>query len=257
MFSEDDLKDLKKYFPGPERSYKDSIEIFLYCCHKSGSTSLLNSLISRKRDVIRLHNNHSFKWKMRQGGYKKELAYTINDIINYCSLKNQVFVIDVYRDPLEKNISTIFEKYKKEIALLKYDQMLDFLDEKFLLELERSSFEEWPIDVFSYPFDKEKGYQVIVKNNITYILLKFDRIPEWGTQLGHILNQMDLTLTAHNVTMCKKNIRDNYKYALENWKIPKEYIAYFLNKDRLKALHHFLTETEYTNYYRKVYSNSR
>ena len=91
--------------------------IFVYSAPKVGSTSIVSSLRifgSNKVSVIHIHDEEMLK----------VLAHieniTVNEIILYNSyLGRTVYVINVYRSPIERKISAFFEKSATIILIMK------------------------------------------------------------------------------------------------------------------------------------------
>ena len=97
-----------KLLPNIERS--NNI-IFIYSKPKVGSTSLVSSIrlfASNKFSVLHLHDEEMLKVICN---LSPNSNITINDIIQYNkSIGKNVYVIDVYRSPIERKISAFFEK---------------------------------------------------------------------------------------------------------------------------------------------------
>ena len=89
---------------------KDRNLIFIYCPPKVGSTSLVSSLrlfACEKYTVLHIHNEEMLK-KLY------DIDVSINDLIQYnSSLGKNIYVIDIYRVPIEQKISVFFEKLEK------------------------------------------------------------------------------------------------------------------------------------------------
>ena len=82
--------------------------VFIYTPPKVGSTTLVSSLrisLGTTFNVIHIHDD--IMWSVLTGINN----ITVNEIINYVSKKgNNVYVIDVYRTPIERKMSEYFEK---------------------------------------------------------------------------------------------------------------------------------------------------
>ena len=82
--------------------------IFIYTQPKVGSTSLVSSLrlaASDKFNIIHLHDETTLKILT---GIEN---LTVNEIINYnASIGKNIYVIDVYRTPIERKMSVFFEE---------------------------------------------------------------------------------------------------------------------------------------------------
>ena len=82
--------------------------VFIYSAPKVGSTSIVSSLRifgTDKISVIHIHDEEMLRILGRVTGV------TINEIILFNKhLGREVYVIDVYRSPVERKISAFFEK---------------------------------------------------------------------------------------------------------------------------------------------------
>ena len=87
---------------------KNPLCIIVYCPPKVGSTTLVTSLrmsLGRLANVIHIHD------EIMLGVLTGIKNITVNDIIDYiASLNTQtLYVIDVYRTPVERKISEFFD----------------------------------------------------------------------------------------------------------------------------------------------------
>jgi hypothetical protein len=90
--------------------------IFIYTPPKVGSTTLVTSLrvsLGRTFNVIHIHDE--IMLEVLTG----ITDVTINDIINYLSGNNKnVFVIDIYRSPIERKFLRFLKKYLHIILII-------------------------------------------------------------------------------------------------------------------------------------------
>ena len=82
--------------------------VFIYTPPKVGSTTLVSSLrisLGKSFNIIHIHDDIMLSVLTGVNNV------TVNEIINYISQKgNNVYVIDVYRTPIERKMSAFFEK---------------------------------------------------------------------------------------------------------------------------------------------------
>ena len=82
--------------------------IFIYTPPKVGSTTLVSSLrisLGKSYNVVHIHDDIMLSVLTGINNIK------VNDIINYLGNKGKkVYVIDVYRTPIERRMSEYFEK---------------------------------------------------------------------------------------------------------------------------------------------------
>ena len=95
------------------------IIVFIYTPPKVGSTTLVTSLrisASFKLTVIHIHDETMLKVLTNINNV------TINDIIKYNAyIGKKVYVIDIYRSPIEQKISEFFE----DLSIVHYNNLED------------------------------------------------------------------------------------------------------------------------------------
>lgn len=97
------------------------------------------------------------------------------------------------------------------------------------------------IDIFEYPFDKEKGYSIIRKKNIEILVLKSEKLNDLETVIAEFVE-------IHNFHLCNANFTSDtssgeiYKEAKNEICVP-DYLLdfYYENNPRVK---HFYTDEE-------------
>lgn len=103
------------------------------------------------------------------------------------------------------------------------------------------------IDVFAYPFDKEKGYSIIRKGNISIFCYRLDKLNFLENEIGEFTGVKDFSLKKDNMAADKA-----YYYAYKGYqkevKIKKEFFEQLMQSE---AVTHFYTEEECENMCRK------
>jgi ribosomal protein L14E/L6E/L27E len=204
-----------------------NILIFIYTPLKVGSTSLVSSLrISCGKKVFILHI-HDENMLSIISGVKNINNITVNELIKYnASIGKQIFVIDVYRDPIERKISEYFElltsyhfnttdnniiNYKMELLIKRFNSLFPYLASSDYF------FEKYNISLPDN-FDFVNKYLLVENSNIKYIKLRLCDSLEWGKILTSILN-MDIIIVKDYQTE-NKIIGNMYKIFQEQYKIP-------------------------------------
>jgi hypothetical protein len=178
---------------------------------------------------------------------------SINDIILYnkSSGKN-VFVIDIYRTPIERKISEYFEKLSShhfnntEENLNNYnlDKIINRFN-KLFPHLSNEDYFQTTYDIIVPPvFDFENKYLCVKNNDISFIKLRLCDSSEWNKILSKIL-QTEIIIV-HDYETENKKIGELYKKFKLNYKIPSNlldqikscsYVAYYLSEqERTKYL---------------------
>jgi hypothetical protein len=224
--------------------------IFIYSAPKVGSTSLVSSLRifgTDKFSVIHLHDEEMLKVLGHVNGI------TINEIILYNKyIGKQVYVIDVYRSPIEHKISTFFEKigayhfnntdeninkYNIEKIINRFNKILPYLanGDHFI--------DKYDINI-PENFDYINKYLLVQENGINYIKLRLKDSAIWGHVLTKILGYRIAIVKDYEST--NKPIKDLYITFKSIYKIPKNLLNNIMNCRYLK---YYYSPSELNEYY--------
>ena len=231
--------------------------IFVYSAPKVGSTSIVSSLRifgSDKVDVIHIHDEEMLN----------VLAHIQNVTVNELILFNKylgkdVYVINVYRSPIERKISTFFEKISsyhfnnEDSKINKYSivKVINRFNNIFpYLGLGDHFMDKYNIN---YPdkFDYTNKYLLVKENDISYIGLRLKDSDMWGYILSKIFGFNIHAIKDYESD--KKVIKDLYREFKMNYKIPKNYLNDIIN---CKYLNYYYTQEEIFNYYNEWYNKS-
>jgi hypothetical protein len=255
----------KKLFVGKNSLIQNII--FVYTPIKVGSTTLVTSIrISANHYFVVLHIHDEKCLKVLTGIQN----ITINDLILYNSMigKN-VYVIDVYRSPIERKMSTFFELIEMHFnnsqeninnyplskinnrfnSIFPYIANEDYMkDNKFEITLPEK-------------FDCDKKFLFIKERNVNYIKLRLKDSNEWGSILSLLL-QKEIVIVNDYETSSKqiKNLYENFK---RNYKIPLNlleeikndpYLNYYYSNDEKRI---YLNEWEKKTCENVVFYNAK
>jgi len=201
--------------------------VFVYTPIKVGSTTLVSSIrLSGCNKFIVAHLHDEIGLHVLTG--VKDV--TINEIIHYNEyIGKKVFVIDVYRSPIERKISDFFEhielhfnnsqenvnKYPVERLIKRFDSLFpyiagkDYITDKYNISLPEK-------------FDYAKKYMMIIENNIRYIKLRLKDSNEWGNILTFLLGHEIHIITDYETE--NKPINDLYKKFKDEYRLPVNYL---------------------------------
>jgi hypothetical protein len=169
--------------------------IFIYTPPKVGSTTLVTSLrvsLNKSYNIIHIHDDTMLSVLTGINNVK------INDIITYLSNKGKnVYIIDVYRTPIERKMSEYFEKLSPyhfnntEENIINYYSIKRISDRfnKIFPHIEKEDhyFDKYDI-LEPIPFDFNNKYTIQVLNNIKYIKLRLCDSELWSSILSKIFN---------------------------------------------------------------------
>lgn len=235
---------INKLFDTKNKNY-----IFIYTPPKVGSTTLVSSLrisLGNTFNVIHIHDDVMLNVLTGVN------TVTVNEIINYLSQKgNNVFVIDVYRTPIERKMSEFFEKISpyhfnnSEENINKYTikRVSDRFNKLFPhLAIGEHYFDKFNIDN-PIPFDYEKKYTIQIIHNIKYIKLRLHDSKIWSNILSQIFQKEIILISDYQTN--DKGIGELYKKFKNEYMLPMNYFE-------------LIKECKYFNYYfseeeRKLY----
>jgi hypothetical protein len=226
---------------------KNNKIVFVYTVPKVGSTSIVSSLrlfASKTFAIIHIHDEIMLKVLTHIDNI------SINDIILFNkNLGKEVYVINVYRSPIERKISTFFEKisphhfnnieidinsYNVNKVINRFNNIFPWLGEDgdHLLDV-------YGINVPDH-FDYENKYMVVKENDITYISLRLCDSDKWGKILTNIFRTEIRIIKDYESS--KKTIKDLYESFKQNYRIPinllndvmkDKYLSYYYSSDEL------------------------
>jgi hypothetical protein len=223
--------------------------IFIYTPPKVGSTTLVSSLrisLGNSFNVIHIHDDVMLN--VLTGIHN----VSVNEIINYISQKGKnVYVIDVYRTPIERKMSEFFEKIspyhfnnsEENINNYSIKRVSDRFNNLFPhLANGDHYFDKFNIET-PIPFNFKKKYTIQEINNIKYIKLRLQDSKLWGNILSTIFQREIILINDYQTN--DKNIANLYTIFKNEYILPINY--YELIKD-CKYFNFYLLEEERNQY---------
>lgn len=204
----------------------NDLDIIILCGGKSGSTTLYDTMKYYKYKCIKVHGELDFIKQFNYNGLFKT--------IDYSSKHKELFIIDSYRTPIERSISSFFENihiYVPDYRYLSIDSLIDIFNERFINNENYNSIdlvmEHYNIPKFK-KFDFSKGYIMKKHNNIVFVKLLFKDISNWDIILSKIFCR-HIVIFPNNLSDSKEYY-DIYKKFKSRYKLPLSYIK-ILEKD--------------------------
>jgi len=225
--------------------------IFIYTPPKVGSTTLVSSLrisLGKSYNIIHIHDEIMLSVLTGINNI------SINHIIKYLTIigKN-VYVIDIYRSPIERKMSEFFEKISCYHFNNSEENLNNYKIERFInrfnnlfphLANGEHYFDKYEIpiqDIITFDFNKKYTIQVI--NNINYIKLRLCDSNIWGQILSDIFKQEIIIINDYLTD--NKNIGDLYKRFKNEYSLPTNFF-YLIND--CKYFNFYYSEEERKNY---------
>jgi hypothetical protein len=214
--------------------------VFVYSGPKVGSTSIVSSLRifgTDKISVIHIHDEEMLRILGKISGI------TINEIILYNKhIGRNVYVIDVYRSPVERKMSAYFEKIgvyhfnnKDEIVnTYSVDKVINRFNHIFPHIANGDHFIDKYGITIPQQFDHSKKYLLVQEHGINYVKLRLKDSVFWGSILTTIFGSNIKPIKDYE--SANKPIKDLYAQFKLHYKIPKNLLDE-------------LTKCRYFNYY--------
>jgi hypothetical protein len=234
-----------KLFKNSNKNY-----IFIYTPPKVGSTTLVSSLrvsLGNKFNIIHIHDEVMMQVLT---GIK---GVSINKLIEYIANKgNNIWVIDIYRLPIERKMSEFFEKLSDmhfnnaETNVIKYDiKRISVRFNELFPHLSNTDhyFDKYDIDV--PPFDFLKKYSIQTYKRVKYIKLRLMDSNMWGNILSEIMNAKIVILTDYKTA--DKLIGDFYNKFKKEYCLPTNLFEFIKN---CKYLNFYLSAAEKLAYFK-------
>jgi hypothetical protein len=194
------------------------VNVFVYAIGKTGSTTLEETMLRNGFQCLHVHNNWHY-----QTHILKNTSHTLNDLLEY-SVQNhkRVYIIDVYRNPIERKISSFFHNFKiwlPQNQNLSLNNVRDIFHATINEHIKDYSPFHNVCEHFNIPvpegFDFQKGYLRVDFKNITLIKLRFASINKWSTILSEIFEKP--------IRMCDANVTKNKHYYVAQQEFLKFY----------------------------------
>lgn len=223
--------------------------IFVYSPPKVGSTSLITTFrifLINCYNIIHIHDEEMLKVLTNIDNIN------INELIYFNKYLNKnIYVFDIYRSPIERKISTFFEKvgnYHFNISdnvvnNYNINKVIKRFNDIFLhIGNGDYFFEKYNINIPNN-FDFIKNYLYIEQNGIKYIKLRLKDSSNWSSILSNIFNKEIIVVSDYESS--KKVIKELYNNFNNNYKIPENYLEIIKND---KYLNYYYNENEIKEY---------
>jgi hypothetical protein len=169
----------------------NNIKYFVFCSGKTGSKTLLHGFMNKfgQESALHVHSANHFEEGHRKYGNVK------NIIIENSKKFDKIYIIDSYREPIERGMASFFQNINSHCPNWKnmnVQELIKFFNTNKLnlLELYHSYYESWGYFGISKDinFDFEKGYVKKELDNKIFIKTRLQESNRWGDIFSEILN---------------------------------------------------------------------
>ena len=223
--------------------------IFVYTPPKVGSTSIVSSLRifgSAMFNIIHIHDEEMLRILSNISGV------TVNDIIQFNRhLGRDVYVIDVYRSPVERKISAYFEKVgvyhfnTSDVNVNTYN--VNNVINRFNKLFPHIANGDHYMDVYNIPvlqtFNFHNKYLLQEYNGIKYIKLRLKDATCWSDILTNIFSTKICAIKDYE--SINKPIKNLYTQFKEQYKIPSNFLFEIIN---CRYLNYYYSPSEIQEY---------
>lgn len=234
--------------------------VFIYTPPKVGSTTLVSSLrlsLGNTYNIIHIHD------EVMLSVLTGVEDVSVNEIIEFvASLGKSVYVIDVYRTPIERKMSEFFEKIspyhfnnsEENINNYSTKRVADRFNALFPHIGNGDHYLEKYNIGDPIPFDYKNKYTVQKKNAVTYVKLRLCDSSTWGATLTTIFAANIVMITDYQTD--NKGVGELYKRFKREYKLPVNYIDDIKNCKYLKVYYNEEERNEYLNMWQGRVGNS-
>ena len=202
--------------------------VFVYSEPKVGSTTIVSSLrifAAEKITIIHVHDENMLKVL---GNITNT---TVNEIIQFNQyIGRDVFVIDVYRNPIERKISAFFEKVSS-LHFNNVDEKVNNYNINLIIKRFNRIFPyigtgDHFMDVYGITLPKEfdyiKKYMLVEENGIKYLKLRLKDVQLWDKILSDVLGHKICIVKDYETK--NKLVGNLYQKFKKHYKIPINYL---------------------------------
>lgn len=253
-------------------------DILVYQPGKVGSSTVCNSLSTIGMNVTHVHMlTDCFIYDLiPELAWKPEATELeiINRSSQHCINKikqaKYLKIITLVREPLSRDFSN-FLYHMGELQRNGYFSANDSLLEACAEGIRRRATQngkykygyqfEWytnelkelfDIDIYNYPFHKDKGYSIINQDNIALLIVKLEKLNDLEEIIGQFINAPRFKLINSNEAS-KKEYKDLYKSMRDSVKIPREIVSMYYDGNQF--MDHFYSEEEKNSFLKKWENN--
>jgi hypothetical protein len=229
----------------------NEFDVFIFCGGKCGGTTLANTLHNNNFKTTHLHDTKV------KGMFQSTIDLnndTLYNIIEHNSKEKKIYLIDSYRTPIERQISSFFENINIFVTNYKnisIEELIIIFNKNYIYNIENYHPINKILNYYNVPlfntFNFDKKYNLIEKDNKIFIKILFRHIDNWEYILSDIFGRK-IIMYPDNLTI-NKDINKIYEEFKTRYKVPKKIIEYLQNDNEFKIYNTLEEQEEYILYW--------
>jgi hypothetical protein len=235
-----------------------TFKYFIYCSGKTGSCTLAKSFNTmEKGSAIHVHNTDHWE-KIKKKHKKHKNDYTLKSfIVDSSNVHDNIYVIDSFRPPIERAISSFFYHIDHKVPTWKNMNVEDlikiFNEKKYykLLSNNHSYFESFNMFDLStdIEIDHDLGYYITKYKNITFIKTSLLHSDRWEHIFKTLIDKR-FELIKSNETNGSENkqLSDIYAQFKREYRVPINYINNLHNENVHNEMKKMMRKNEIDKY---------
>lgn len=169
------------------------VSILIHGIPKTGNRTLLKSFREKKTPNVVMTVHHVYHDEVSRNRWQETLKAFRN---------RDIRIITGIREPIECKLSAIWQTV--QLPFCQNEVCFDSVfHEEYVFSMEEWLKEQletaFGIGVFCYPFDKEKGYTIIKKDNISVFLYRLDFLSSLEKEISQFAGVKNFKLSCDNI----------------------------------------------------------
>lgn len=182
----------------------------------------------------------------------KEVLSTLSQLPNH-----RIKIITLVRDPISREISNFFQNRKGLLGINSPDELtadhveryLDRHDYEYVLNWFDTEFKEYlGFDIYSVPFDQEKGYSIYKTERADILCVKVENMNGCFETAIKKFADLKMVISESANKSEAKNGKELYKTVVRQYKTSADKLVFIYNS---KYVRHFYSEKEIDDFVRK------
>lgn len=235
-----------------EELHRHPDALLVYQPAKVGSYTIFSTLLKEEIEAVHVHSiaeNYCIGTAI-EGMVNRQISYFKKKYAG--GGKNQKLkIITLVREPVARALSCFMQDFREDLILVPVSSDLKKCAKEYVMQQLDDDYEfKWfdtelkeltGIDIYDYPFDKEKGYVWIKEENVEILALKMEKMDENENIVGEFAGRPDLKYVNANIGD-DKHYQYIYQELKHHFSIRPEILRSYYDKN--EGFRHFYSEDE-------------